>query len=174
MKTFLLICAAVVCSVLPAQAELKIGHFDLQRLISLSDAGKQAKDLHVAKAQKYQQEVDARTEKLKKLKESVESLSKGFKQGDPLPAELVEKDKEYGIVAREQQRLLTGFQDELKVYEAELTRKVVDQFAPVLQAYATRHKYDYILRSTDPLAFANEKLDLTDALIKEFNQKGKR
>lgn len=170
MKTLLLTVSVLIVSAMPTWAELKIGHFDLQKIVSLSEAGKQAQAQHSAKARSYQHEIDSRSDKLKRLKEAIEALGKNMKPGEPVPTELAEKDKEYGVQSRELQRVAGGFQDELKVYEAELTRKVVDEFSPVLRQFAITHKYDYILRSSDPLVFAHEKHDLTDALIKEFNR----
>lgn len=153
---------------------LKIGHFDLQRLVALSDAGKKAREQHKDKARTYQEDIDNRSTQLKKLKESIEKLSAGLKQGAAPPAELLEKDKEYGVQARELQRLVGAYQEELKLYDAELTRKVVEEFTPVLEDYAKKQGYDYILRLPEAALHAAEKHDLTDALVKEFNKKRKR
>lgn len=67
--------------------------------------------------------------------------------------------------------MVTAYQNDLKAYDSELTRKVLDEFTPILQQYATANKYDYILRSSDGILFFDTKNDLTDLLIKEFNAK---
>jgi outer membrane protein len=158
-----------------AAADLKIGHVDLQRLMAQSDAGKEMRKLYLDRAKKYQDEINDRSERLKKLKEEIEAKAKGLKEGEKVPQEIIDKDKEYGVQARELQRLLGGYQDELKVYDAELTGKVLNEFAPVLKEYATRNKFDYIFIRTDTLAYGAEKLDLTEELIDVFNRKhGKR
>lgn len=174
MKPLIIAILLSVSLVASATAQpLKIGHFDLQRLVSLSDAGKQAQERHRIKARTYQEDIDTRTAQLQKLKEVIEKLSIGLKQGAASPPELVEKDKEYGVQTRELQRLVGGYQEELKLYDTELTRKVVEEFTPVLGEYARKQGYDYILRFPEAVSFAADKHDLTEALVKEFNKKGK-
>ena len=62
--------ALIPCSNLQA-AELKVAHFDLQRLVAQSDAGKEAREIYLTRVKNYQNEVNARTEKLKKLKDDI-------------------------------------------------------------------------------------------------------
>lgn len=173
MKQAVLIAICIICSTMPAWAELKVAHFNLQQVVSLSDAGKEARELHGRKQRSYQEEIDVRAAKLKELKESIDKQAATVRVGEPMPVSLAEKDKEYGVQARELQRLSGGYQEELKVYDAELTRKVVEEFSLVLTEHARKHSYDYILRSPEAMAFASEKLDLTDELVKEFNQRRK-
>lgn len=155
-------------------ADLKIGHVDLQRLMAQSDAGKEMRKLYLDRAKQYQDEINTRSEKLKKLKEDIEAKAKGLKEGDKVPQEMIDKDKEYGVQSRELQRLLGGYQDELKVYDGELTGKVLNEFAPVLKEYATKNKFDYIFIRTETLAYGAEKLDLTEELIDVFNRKHRK
>ena len=150
-------------------AELNVGHFDLQRLIAQSNAGKEAREKYLSRAKNYQDEINSRTEKLKKMKEDIESEAKKLKENEKPSALLVEKDKEYAGQFREFQRISGGYQDELKVYDAELTRKVLEGFAPVLGDFAAKNKYDYLFRVNESLAFAGEKRDVTDELVKAFN-----
>lgn len=153
-----------------AAADLKVGHVDLQRLLAQSDTGKEMRQLYFDRAKKYQEEINTRSERLKKLKEDLEAKAKGLKEGDKVPQEMIDQDKEYGVQARELQRLLGGYQDELKVYDSELTGKVLNEFAPVLKDYASKNNFDYIFIRTDTLAYAAEKHDLTADLIGEFNR----
>lgn len=171
MKTAVVIAAlSLLVATSEVQAEgLKVGHLDLQRVLAQSEAGKAARERYQAQARKYQEEIDARTERLKQLKTEIESVAVKVKAGETTPATVSEKDKEYGLQVRELQRLLGGYQEELKVFDAELGRQVLEQLSPILTEFARRHSYDYILRGFEPLAFANEKLDVTDQVIKEFN-----
>lgn len=155
-------------------AGIKAGHVDLQRLVEQSDAGKEARQKYLTKAQTYQEEINSRTERLTKLKADIEKETGVLGQADPPSQSTIDKDKEYGAQARELQRLLGGYQEELKVYDAELTRKVLEEFGPVVAEYAGREGYDYIFRGYDAMVFASKNGDLTDALIKEFNKKRKK
>ena len=173
LKVVLPVCIVLLATVAGA-AELKIGHVNLQRLVSESDAGKLARESFTARNRKFQDEINSRSEQIKKLKDELEAEAKRLPKGDKIPQSMVDKDKEYGAQTRELQRILTGYNEELKVYDAELTRKVLEEFSPILDEYAKRNKYDYIFRGFEALAFANEKRDLTDELIKEFNRKRKK
>ncbi len=155
-------------------AELKLGHIDLQRLVAQSEAGKIAREAFTVKNKKFQQDVDSRSKKLKTMKEQLEAELRAIPKGQKPSQILQDKEKEYGVQARELQRQLDGYNQELKVYDAELTRKVLEEFSPILNEYARVNKYDYIFRGLDGMAFADKKRDLTDELIKEFNKKRKK
>lgn len=173
-KTWLLILLPLLFllpSGVAGAAGIKAGHVDLQRLVEQSDAGKEAREKYLAKAKIYQDEINSRTERLNKLKAEIEKETRALGQADKLSQSLLDKDKEYGAQARELQRLRGGYQDELKVFDAELTRKILEAFGPVVGDYAGREGYDYIFRGYDAMVFASKNGDLTDALIKEFNKK---
>jgi len=171
MRSFLIIAALTLMATASVHAaELKIGHFDLQRLIAQSDAGKEAREKYLSRAKNYQDELKSRAEKLKKMKEEVEGEAKRLKENEKPSALLVEKDKEYAALFRDFQRLQGGYQDELKVYDAELTRKVIEEVAPVIGIYASGNNYDYLFRLNESFAYAVEKRDVTDELVKEFNK----
>jgi len=155
-------------------AGIKAGHVDLKRLVEQSDAGKEAREKYLAKAKTYQDEINSRTERLNKLKAEIAKETQALGQTDKPSSSLIDKDKEYGVQVRELQRLLGGYQEELKVYDAELTRKILEEFGPVVAGYAGREGYDYIFRGYDAMVFAGKNGDLTDALITEFNKKRRK
>lgn len=171
MHRIIIIAALILLSTTSLYAaDLKVGHFDLQRLIAQSDAGKDAREKYLSKAKNYQDELNSRAEKIKKIKEDVEREAKKLKENEKPSAQLLEKDKEYAAQFRDFQRLQGGYQDELKVYDAELTRKVLEALSPVLRNYAVANKYDYLFRLNETFAFAVEKRDVTDELVKAFNK----
>ena len=155
-------------------ADLKVGHFELQRIVAQSESGKESREKYLARAKSYQDDLNGRAEKLKKLKEEVEAGAKALKENEKPTAQLAEKDREYATQFRDFQRLQGGYQDELKVYDAELTRKVLEELSPVLRDYAVANKYDYLFRLNETFAYAIEKRDLTDELIKVFNKAHKK
>ena len=169
-RIIILVSSLLITTATLHATELKVGHFDLQRLIAQSDAGKAAREKYMTRAKEYQDEINSRTERLKKLKEDIEVEAKKIKENEKPPAGLVEKDKAYAAQFRDFQRLLGGYQDELKVYDADLTRRVLEEFAPVLGDFAASNKYDYLFRLNESFAFAGEKNDVTDELVKAFNK----
>ena len=170
LRTLVISALIVLSSATLYAAELKVGHFELQRLIAQSDAGKQARDKYLSRAKNYQDELNNRAEKLKKIKEEVEEGGKKLKENEKPSAQLVEQEKEYAALFRDFQRLQGGYQDELKVYDADLTRKVLEELTPVVRDYATANKYDYLFRLNESFAYAIEKRDVTDELVKAFNK----
>lgn len=155
-------------------AELKIGHIDLQKLVAISDAGKYSHEQYMARTKHYQDEINMRSEKMKQLRDAIENEAKGLKQGEKMPQILVDKDRDYTAQARELQRLQGAYQEELKIYDAELSRKVLENFTPILNEYAKKNGYDYIFSRMDVFAYAGDKHDLTEILVKEFNARWKK
>jgi outer membrane protein len=155
-------------------ADLKVGHFDLQRLVSQSQAGKDARELYLKKAQAYQDEINQRTQVLEKLKDEVKTAADSLKEGETIPDAVLTKDKEAAAKFRELQRLLGSYQDELKLYDAEMTRSVLLQFQPVLGAFAEKQKYDYLFKMGEGIAYAANQRDVTDELIKAFDKAVKK
>ncbi len=155
-------------------ANLKIGHFDLQKVVSQSLAGKEARELYLQKAKIYQDEINQRTEKLNTLKEEIKGQAEKLKDGDTPSASLIAKDKSAAGQFRELQRLLEGYQEELKRYDADLSRNVLVQLQPVLAKYAEKNKYDYLFKIAEPLVYATNKRDVTDELIKMFDKQSKK
>jgi outer membrane protein len=171
MRRFMIIVTLVLMSTATLHAaELKIGHFDLQRLIAQSDAGKEAREKYMSRAKNYQDELNSRAEKLKKMKEEIEGEAKKLKENEKPAAQLVDKDKEYAALFRDYQRLQGSYQDELKVYDAELIRKVMEELSPVLSSYSVTNKYDYLFRLNDTFAYVVENRDVTEELVKAFNK----
>jgi len=171
MRRIITIAALILMSAATLHAaDLKVGHFDLQRLIAQSDAGKEAREKYLVRAKNYQDEINNRNEKLKKMKNDIEGEAKKLKENEKPPARLVEKDKEYAALFRDFQRLMGGYQDELKVYDAELIRKVLEELTPVLRDYAVANHYEYLFKLNETLAFAVEKRDVTDELVRAFNK----
>jgi len=171
MKKLIFLLLLMLATSLPCvAADLKVGHFDLQRLVSQSQAGKDARELYLKKAQAYQDEINQRTKALETLKEEVKGAAAGLKEGDAIPETVLAKDKEAAAQFRELQRLLGGYQDELKLYDTEMTRSVLLQFQPVLGAFAEKQKYDYLFKLGEGFAYAANQRDVTDELIKAFDK----
>ena len=139
--------------------ELKVGHLDLQRLVLQCDAGKNGQELLAAKTKSYQDDINIKLDALNKLKANGTVAAK--------QAKLIATRE------RELQTLVVTYQNNLKAYDIDLTRKLVEEFNPILEQYARRNNYDYIIRNFDGILFANNTHDITDDLIREFNTKRK-
>lgn len=171
MKRFivlLLVCVGLVAS--PVMAEVqKIGYVDLQKALNLSAAGKVAKEKIKTKVQSYDVDVQQRQEELKKLKEDLE------KQAMLLSDEARNaKEREYQQKVKDYQRFTKDIQETLQQTDADLTRKILESLLKVVQDVGKNQGYTIVLEKTESsIVYADESIDMTDEVIKAFDQQGK-
>lgn len=152
-----------------AKNNAKIGYIDMQRAISSSDSGKQAKEQLAAKLKKYQEEINSRQEELKRLKEGLE------KQGMLLSeAARAAKEKDYQQKLKEFQRFTKDAQEELQGKDEELTRKILEGMEKVIQEYGRKNGYTFIFVRNESMLFADDKADLTDEVLQLYNANQKK
>lgn len=145
-------------------AEPKFGTIDMQKILLLSDAGKDAKDQLALKAAKYEAEKNLKEEDLKKLKGELEKQS-------VLLSEVARgaKEKDYQQKLKEYQRFLKDAQDDLQARNDEYTNKIVEEIVRVVQEFGKKNAFTYIFVKNDSMVFMDEKVDLTDEILKQFN-----
>lgn len=145
-------------------ADLKLGNVDMQKMLMLSDAGKDAKEQLAVKAAKYEAEKNLKEEDLKKLKGELEKQSVLLSEGAR-----VAKEKDYQQRLKEYQRFLKDAQDDLQAKNDEYTNKIVDEIVKVVQDHGKKNGYTYIFVKNESMLFMDDKVDLTDELLKQFN-----
>jgi outer membrane protein len=147
-------------------AESKIGFVDVQKALNLSDAGKDAKEQLSIKVKKYQDEINAKQEELKKLKDELE------RQGAILSeSKKADKEKDYSAKLKDFQRFTKDAQEELQGKDEELTKKILEGFEVVVKEYGRKNGFTIIFARTgsEGIIFVDDKIDLTDELVKQFN-----
>ena len=145
-------------------ADLKLGNVDMQKILMLSDAGKDAKELLAIKAAKYEAEKNLKEEDLKKLKGELEKQSVLLSE-----SARVAKEKDYQQKLKEYQRFLKDAQDDLQAKNDEYTNKIVEEIVKVVQDFGRKNGYTYIFVKNESMIFMDDKIDLTDELLKQFN-----
>ncbi|HEY4744544.1 MAG TPA: OmpH family outer membrane protein [Desulfuromonadaceae bacterium] len=161
--------ASCVASSAAVAADLKIGYVEMQRALNSSDAGKEAKEQLAARLKKYQDEINVKQDELKKLKDELE------KQGTFLTdATRATKEKDYQQKLKEFQRFTKDAQDELQQKDEEFTRKILEGMEKVIQEYGRKNGYTFILVRNESMLFADEKADVTDDVLKQFNASRKK
>jgi outer membrane protein len=160
---------ALACSLALAPAAFcadgaKLGSVDIQKVLILSDAGKEAKEQLATKGNKYEAEKNSREEELKKLKADLEKQSVLLSE----PARSA-KEKDYQQKLKEYQRFLKDAQDDLQAKNDELTNKIVEEIVKAIQEYGKKNGYAYIFVKNDSMVYVDEKADLTDEILKAFN-----
>lgn len=167
MKRSLIVSLVLLAStlVLPAfAAETKMGTVDMQKILLMSDAGKEAKEQLAVRAAKYEAEKNLKEEDLKKLKSELEKQSVLLSE-----SARGAKEKDYQQKLKEYQRFLKDAQDDLQAKNDEYTSKIVDEIVKVVQEFGKKNGYTFIFVKNESMIFLDDKIDLTDELLTQFN-----
>ncbi len=148
---------------------VKLGSVDVQKILILSDAGKEAKEQLAARGNKYEAEKNTREEELKKLKGELEKQSVLLSESARSA-----KEKDYQQKLKEYQRFLKDAQEDLQAKNDELTNKIVEEIVKVIQDYGKKNGYSFIFVKNDSMIYVDEKADLTEELLKAFNASKKK
>jgi outer membrane protein len=145
---------------------LKIGCIDFQKVLNESDAGKKAKtDLEVLVKSK-QTTLDEKGKTIEKMKADLE------KQASVLSAEAKKsKEEELEKILREYQRLVQDSQTEVKKKELELTDAIIKDIRQIVEKMGEEGGYTLIIERTGGMVlYSTKDIDLTDVVIKKYNQ----
>ena len=171
MKGFivaLFLLLALPLSVLAADGA-KIGSVDIQKVLLMSDAGKEAKDQLSQKASKYEADKNSREDELKKLKGELE------KQGLVLSESARgSKERDYQQRLKEYQRFLKDAQEDLQAKNDEFTSRIVDEIVKVAQAYGRQNGYTAIFVKSETMVYLDPAADVTEEVLKTFNASRKK
>lgn len=156
--------AALLVAAVPAMAEVKLGSVDIQKILLTSEAGKEAKDQLSQRAARYEQEKNGKEEELKKLKGELEKQSVLLSE-----SARGAKEKDYQQRLKEFQRFLKDAQDDLQTKNDELTNRLVEEIVKVIQEYGRKNGFTYVYVKNESMIYIDEKSDLTDEILKQFN-----
>jgi outer membrane protein len=171
MKHFILagILAGCIAATPSFAADVKLGYIDMQRALNSSEAGKEAKEQLAARVKKYQDEINGKQEEIKKLKDDLE------KQGMLLSESArASKEKDYQQRLKEFQRFTKDAQDELQGKDEEFTRKILEGMEKVIQEFGRKNGFTFIFVKNEGMLFADEKVDVTEEVLKNFNASRKK
>jgi outer membrane protein len=152
--------------VFAADASLKIGLVDLFRAVNESDQGKKAKSELEAIIKGKQESLEEKGKAIEKLKGELD------KQAGVLSAEAKKgKEEEMERLAREYQRTVADSQNDIRKKEGELTGRIVKDLRDIVLSIAQEESYTLILEKAEGLIlFADKNLDITDSVIKRFDE----
>jgi len=171
MKQFFLagVVFALMASTSVFAADIKLGYIDMQRALNGSEAGKEAKEQLAARVKKYQDEINVKQEDLKKLKDDLEK--QGMLLSDSARSA---KEKDYQNKLKDFQRFTKDAQDELQGKDEEFTRKILEQMEKIIQEYGRKNGFTFIFVRNENMLFVDDKVDLTEEILKLFNANRKK
>lgn len=172
MKQIVTICMLALSFALVSSAfaadEVKLGSVDVQKILMLSDAGKAARGQMDKKANKVDREKNLREEGLNKLKAELE------KQGVNLSeTERSVKEKVYEQSLQEYKQFVDKAKEDLEAENVALTKRIAGDIIRVVHEYGRQKGYLFIFVKNDSMLYLDEKVDLTDEILKAVNASGK-
>ncbi|MGW8271842.1 MAG: OmpH family outer membrane protein [Thermodesulfovibrionales bacterium] len=168
-KAFVVVVAFVLLTSAAAMAQegLKIGYVNMRKALNECVAGKGAKDNLEKTIKDRQALLDEEKKKLEGLQEDFEKkaalLSDKAKQ---------EKQKEFQEKVQAYQKMVADAQKELNEKEAAATKSIIEGLRSVIAEFAAKEGYTLVFEETEiSVLYAKEGLDLTDRVIKLYDEK---
>lgn len=153
-----------VPNMLMAADETKFAFVDVQEVLTLSYAGREAKAKLDSDVLKADMEKNSREKELNKLKSELE------KQGVLLSeTEKTGKQKVYEHRLQEYQQYITKTTEEIRVENAELTKRIVGNIIKVAQDYGRKKGFHGIFFKNESMLYLDDKADITGAILQALN-----
>jgi outer membrane protein len=157
-----------ILSAVPSRAAdppLKVGILDLQRCLQQSEAGKKASKSLQEKSDRIKKELTVKREDLKKLREEFNKKSNVLSQD-------AKRDKEKDLIRKEE-----DFRDLVREKEEEMHKEEYNAMQPLLSELfeitskvAKDEGYTLILEAKSGVVYYTKTIDLTDKIVKLFNE----
>lgn len=147
-------------------AELKIGYMDLNKALNECDRGKEAIKILEEMVKTKQAIIDKKGDEIKKLEEELS------KQTSILTQESIKKkQEEYEKLKKEYNRMVKDSQEEVQKKQAELMQAILSDLRETIKKIGEEEDYTAILEIAEGgILYMPDKLDLTDKVIKRFNE----
>jgi outer membrane protein len=151
---------------MPANAgDIKIGYVDMQEALTVSVAGKKAREVFKSEVDRLQKDLNKHQKELKKMNDELEKqaflLSDETKQ---------KKEKEYQEKIKEFQQFYQASRNKLKEQDAQLTNKIIDDLIDIIKKVSKAGGYTIVFqKGENNILFADESINLTAEVVKKYN-----
>ena len=169
MKKFCLTIALLLISVCAFAAESKIGYIDLNKALNESEVGKKAVVSLEEMVKAKQFLISEKGDKIKKIEEEL------AKQSSILTEDAVkERKEEREKLLRDYQRMVKDSQEEVQKRQAEYMGNIIKELKKIVAQIGKEEGYSIILEKAESgVMFHSDEIDLTNTLIKRFNETSK-
>lgn len=147
-------------------ADLKIGYVDLNKALNESDAGKKAVKTLEEIFKTKQAVIDEKQKEMRKLDEEL------AKQTSILnPDALKGKREDFEKLKKDFQRMIKDSEEEVEKKRADFMDRIVKELSETIRKTGEEEGYAMILEKNEAgLIYSSEKLDLTDKIVKKYNE----
>jgi outer membrane protein len=167
-KSIFLVIVLILYGFSAQAAELKIGYVEMQTIIVESNQGKEASKILAGIRSAKNALIKEKEKEIIKLEEEL------TKQGSILNPETKQKKQaEYERLMMEYKRMRRDRDEELRKNETELAQKIFLNVRKLLKKIAEEEGYTAILNESG-IAYMSDKFDLTDRVMKQFNELSKK
>jgi outer membrane protein len=169
MRKCLIVASIIAAFILvgtTVQAADKIGFVDIKKILSESEAGKEATRQIMQHVEKKQGEIEAMEAELQKRKDELE------KQRSVLTdAAYREKEIDYRQRTRDYQRFVEDANEEVKMREQRMTQALIPDIQKVINDIGDKEGYTAIFDvGTMGLLFNSDKYEITGKVIEQYNK----
>lgn len=145
----------------------KVAIVDLRRILLESERGKKANE-------EMKAEFEKRKKALEKQQEQAMALQKELSEQELLLSDEMRdrKSEELRRLAKEVQRRMSDYEEEIKRLDQKLTEKILGEVSDIIERHAKKKKIDVILDvTTSKPVYFDEAIDITDTIIKAYDSK---
>lgn len=153
-----------------ATAMMRVGYVDLQKALTTTDAGKKAKD-------QWEKDIAAKKTALEKEQAGLQKEAEEFEKKAALLNETARGQKQQELQKKvlELQKKMAATQMELQKKERDLTKPIIDELRAIVETIGKERAFQLILEKNEgAVLYAESGSDLTEEVIKRFNQKKKK
>lgn len=145
-------------------AEMKIGVMNVQKVLTMSAAGKEAKGVFDAKMNELQNRFKAEEEELQAMQNDIEKKSTAWSEETKQ-----EKVLEFQKKRRDLKTKTEDARIELKTLQDKELAPILKALEGVVDQYATVNAYTLILDSKNQTIYFDQSIDISDKLIIELD-----
>ena len=144
---------------------LKVGILDLQRCLQQSEAGKKASKSLQEKSDRIKKDLTVKREDLKKLREEFNKKSNVLSQD-------AKRDKEKELIRKEEdfRDLVREKEEEMHKDEYNAMQPLLSELFEITSKVAKDEGYTLILEAKSGVVYYTKPIEMTDKVIKLFNE----
>lgn len=164
-KAFVAIACVGLTVSASAEAEMKIGFVNGQRLVNESPQAVKAKKKLEKDFEKRDQELQRIAKQLQGMQENLEKNAPTMSEGDRR-----NKEREFNDLNRDFQRKQREFREDLNLRQNEEMAAIYENINKVIRKVAESEKYDLILQEA---VYFSPKIDITEKVLKSLGDGSK-
>jgi outer membrane protein len=156
------------CTASYAQEKIKIGFIDIQRVISESQAGKQARDRFQAQVKKAESDILKERQDLDRIKNDLEKKGPLLKEEERRNVEADFQKRSVNL-----QRRMSDYQQELQAKNNEMMSDILKDLEKIVNEVGKAEKFTLILERSQIL-YSDQGIDISTKVIETYNSRTKK